>query len=76
MRILPVVALLGAGLLSACGSSNDETKDLDTGTSAISGTSGRITLGVNSYLWHASLDTLSFLPLVSADPFGGVIITD
>ena len=33
-------------------------------------------LGVNSYLWRASLDTISFLPLVSADPFGGVIITD
>ena len=31
---------------------------------------------VNSYLWRASLDTLSFMPLVSADPFGGVIITD
>lgn len=33
-------------------------------------------LGVNAYLWRASLDTLSFLPLSSADPFGGVIITD
>ncbi|MDX1975030.1 MAG: DUF3576 domain-containing protein [Rickettsiales bacterium] len=33
-------------------------------------------LGVNSYLWRATLDTLSFMPLVSADPFGGVIITD
>ena len=33
-------------------------------------------LGVNSYLWRATLDTLSFLPLASADPFGGVIITD
>ena len=31
---------------------------------------------MNSYLWHASLDTLSFLPLVSADPFGGVIISE
>ena len=31
---------------------------------------------VNSYLWRASLDTLSFMPLSSADPFGGVIITD
>ncbi len=31
---------------------------------------------VNSYLWRASLDTLSFMPLASADPFGGVIITD
>lgn len=33
-------------------------------------------LGVNSYLWRATLDTLSFMPLASADPFGGVIITD
>ncbi len=33
-------------------------------------------LGVNAYLWRASLDTLSFMPLSSADPFGGVIITD
>lgn len=34
------------------------------------------TLGVNSFLWRASLDTISFMPLASADPFGGVIITD
>lgn len=33
-------------------------------------------LGVNAYLWRATLDTLSFMPLASADPFGGVIITD
>lgn len=33
-------------------------------------------IGVNGLLWRASLDTLSFLPLASADPFGGVIITD
>lgn len=33
-------------------------------------------LGVNAYLWRGALDTLSFMPLVSADPFGGVIITD
>ena len=33
-------------------------------------------LGVNAYLWRASLDTLAFIPLSSADPFGGVIITD
>ena len=33
-------------------------------------------IGVNALLWRASLDTLSFMPLVSADPFGGVIITD
>jgi hypothetical protein len=33
-------------------------------------------IGVNSYLWRATLDTLSFMPFASADPFGGVIITD
>jgi len=33
-------------------------------------------IGVNAFLWRASLDTISFLPLTSADPFGGVIITD
>lgn len=33
-------------------------------------------IGVNSYLWRATLDTISFLPVTSADPFGGVILTD
>ncbi|WP_293907611.1 DUF3576 domain-containing protein [Phenylobacterium sp.] len=33
-------------------------------------------IGVNGYLWRASLDTLSFMPLQSADPYGGVIVTD
>ena len=33
-------------------------------------------IGVNAYLWRATLDTLSFMPLSSADPFGGVVITD
>jgi len=33
-------------------------------------------IGVNAFLWRASLDTIAFMPLASADPFGGVIITD
>ena len=33
-------------------------------------------IGVNTFLWRASLDTMAFMPLASADPFGGVIITD
>lgn len=33
-------------------------------------------LGVNSFLWRASLDTVSFMPIAQADPFGGVILTD
>jgi len=37
---------------------------------------GAAGIGVNSHLWRASLDTISFMPLSSVDPFGGVIITD
>lgn len=33
-------------------------------------------IGVNAYLWHAALDTVSFAPLVQADANNGVIITD
>ncbi len=33
-------------------------------------------IGVNSFLWRASLDTIAFMPVASADPFGGVILTD
>ncbi len=43
---------------------NDEDKANNTG------------IGVNSFLWRASLDTVSFMPIASADPFGGVILTD
>jgi hypothetical protein len=72
MRILTVIAL--ALVLAGCSSDNTMT-DTSTGGTAISAGGGR-TLGVNSYLWHATLDTLSFIPLSSADPFGGVVITD
>ncbi|PPQ29969.1 DUF3576 domain-containing protein [Rhodopila globiformis] len=33
-------------------------------------------VGVNAFLWRGALDTIAFMPLASADPFGGVIITD
>jgi len=46
------------------------------GDSGGSGGTGGGSLGVNAYLWRGALDTLSFMPLASADPFGGVIITD
>ena len=37
---------------------------------------GSQAIGVNAYLWRASLDTLSFMPLASADPYGGLINTE
>ena len=33
-------------------------------------------IGVNGFLWRATLDTISFMPITSADPFGGLILTD
>ena len=76
MRILPVLLCAATlPLLAGCGGSQTTT-DMDTGATIIAGGPGKMTLGVNSYLWHAALDTLSFMPLSSADPFGGVIITD
>jgi len=46
----------------------DRNRDREGG-----GTGG---IGVNAFLWRASLDTIDFIPLMSADPFGGVIITE
>jgi len=46
------------------------------GVSAGRADEGGGALGVNAYLWRGALDTLAFMPLSSADPFGGVIITD
>lgn len=35
-----------------------------------------VSSAVNPFIWRASLDTLSFMPLSSADALGGVIVTD
>jgi Domain of unknown function (DUF3576) len=57
-------SLFGPGGLF--GSKSEKKEDLGGGSG----------VAVNAYLWRASLDTINFIPLVSADPFGGVIITD
>ena len=41
-----------------------------------SGGFATVGMPINPYLWSASLETLSFIPLSSADPFGGTIFTD
>src|SRR5689334_22709269 len=46
------------------------------GSKAVKKDSPETVVAVNAFLWRASLDTINFIPLVSADPFGGVIITD
>lgn len=66
------IALIACSVaLASCGSLNPLSRD-DSAASA--GTEQGI--GVNSFLWRASLDTLSFMPLVTADPWGGVINYD
>lgn len=65
-------ALCAAGtlaLLSACGG-GEKRAEADIAASQVT------TIGVNSYLWRASLDALSFMPLLQADSAGGVIVTD
>lgn len=44
-----------------------------TGTGEGGGGGG---IGVNAFLWRGTLETLDFMPIASADPFGGLIITD
>ena len=62
---LLIGATLAGSSLSACSSSPKP----DVRASTAQG-------GVNSFLWRASLETLSDLPITQTDPFGGVIITD
>ena len=63
------VAIAASLGLAACGGSR-ERPQADLAAAQIT------TIGVNSYLWRASLDTLSFMPLLQTDSNGGVIVTD
>lgn len=64
-----ILSLSAAALLSACAGGNDRPA-ADLAASQVT------TIGVNSYLWRASLDSLSFMPLTQTDSNGGVILTD
>jgi len=59
--------------LSACGGIRNP---LGGGSKTRTSGENAAAIGVNGYLWRATLDTLSFMPLQSADPYGGVIVTD
>jgi len=56
-------SIFGDGGLRVLGDSKDNKPSGDTIT-------------VNAYLWRAALDTVSFMPLTTVDPFGGVVLTD
>ena len=69
-RPLRLALALGAALaLTACGG-HRARPEADLAASKIT------TIGVNSYLWRATLDTLSFMPLLQTDSNGGVVVTD
>jgi hypothetical protein len=82
-RAARVLALGGLGLaLAACSSLGDPfgnpfaSSPRDQQREADLAASNVTAIGVNSYLWRASLETLSFMPLTQADSAGGVIVTD
>ena len=56
--------------LAACSHGKNRVQTADIAASKVT------TIGVNAYLWRATLDTLSFMPLLQTDSNGGVIVTD
>ncbi|MGE4410770.1 MAG: DUF3576 domain-containing protein [Sphingomonadales bacterium] len=64
-----MLALTAVAALAACGGGKGRPK-ADIAASKVT------TIGVNSYLWRATLDTLSFMPMLQTDSSGGVIVTD
>jgi hypothetical protein len=83
LRALTIgLAILSTGALGGCqfvrddlsktfgGGQRAEARSADVAASQVT------QIGVNSYLWRAALDTLSFAPLAQVDSNGGVIVTD
>lgn len=70
MRLTSGLALaLSCGLLASCGGGKDRPR-ADLAASRVTN------IGINGYLWRASLETLSFMPFLQTDSNGGVILTD
>ena len=69
-RRLATAGLAGLLVVGLAGCGHKDRPKADLAASRIT------TIGVNSYLWRASLDALSFMPLVQTDSAGGVIVSD
>src|SRR3954470_727720 len=69
-RLPAAAAALMLVALSTPGCSRNRTLPPNLAPSRIT------TIGVNSYLWRAAVDTVSFAPLLQANANNGVIITD
>lgn len=68
-----ILCLAATTALSGCGMFGSK-QDPSAVNQAVR-TRGAENVAVNRYLWTASLDVLSFLPVQEADPFTGVIVT-
>jgi len=75
-----VVLAMSAVTMTACLHHNDGPAPYRSGGMHLLGGNRKAPpaapIGVNGYLWRATLDTLAFMPLASADPYGGIILTD
>lgn len=77
-RLFKVLLMAGAAaILAACagGGGKATNRDAPLGSYSLGSKSGQATT-VNRYLWAASLETLDFLPVSSADPIAGLVLTD
>ncbi len=77
-RIIKILLLAGAtAILAACGGAgnNGDGRNLSLPGISTGSKSGQATT-VNRYLWSAALETLNFLPIFTADPISGLIISD
>ena len=70
-----LVLALAAASVAACGG-NRAIKDRNATLADYKSGRGAQATTVNRYLWAASLETLDFLPVLSADPIAGLILTD
>ena len=66
----------GGGLFGKKGMSLENLITNDSNSSEGQVGMGMVSMPVNPYLWKGALETISFMPLSSTDPFGGTIITD
>jgi hypothetical protein len=72
-RFVKVLLLASAAaVLAACGSSSSQKDLRDVGLVTSKGEAAT----VNRYLWAASLETLDFLPIGTADPISGILLTE
>jgi hypothetical protein len=69
-RLPPTAAALLVIALAATGCARNRNLPSELAPSRVTN------IGINSYLWRAALDTVSFAPLLQANPNSGVIITD